>query len=95
MPPPRGADPENFVAYVAANVRRLRVRMGLTQEQLAEAAGMSAIHLRRIEAGKADVRVTMLVKLAIALGCEPGRLLRPAAPMERPPGRPPTKRSRR
>jgi transcriptional regulator with XRE-family HTH domain len=86
--------PENVVAHVAANVRRLRVRLGRTQEELAEAAGMSTIHLRRIEAGQADLRVTMLVKLAVALDCEPGRLLRPAEPVERPPGRPRRRRPR-
>ena len=91
MPRASGTRPENVVAYVAANVRRLRVAGHLTQEGLAETAGLSAIHLRRIEAGKADLRVTMLVRLAVALGCEPWRLLRPAAPVERRAGRPPAR----
>ena len=94
MAAPRETSPENVVAHVASNVRRLRVRLGRTQEELAEAAGMSTIHLRRIEAGRAALRATMLGKPATAFGGDPGRLLRPAEPVERPPGRPRKKRSR-
>lgn len=49
------------------NVRRLRKAKGLTQEQLAEAAHISAVHLNRIEGGKASLSVAVAYALADAL----------------------------
>jgi transcriptional regulator with XRE-family HTH domain len=74
--------------YIAANVRRLRVRLGLTQAQLAEQAGFNGRHLQRIERGVVDMRVESLGKLAQILGVTPGALLRPARLEPSTPGRP-------
>ncbi|MFW6031488.1 MAG: helix-turn-helix domain-containing protein [Myxococcota bacterium] len=91
MPQP----PEQVVGFLAANVRRTRLRRGLTQEELAEAADLSTVHLQRIERGAADIRVTALARLAEALGVQPGTLLRPSRPQKRRAGRPTKKGTRR
>jgi transcriptional regulator with XRE-family HTH domain len=82
------------VAHFGANVRRARVRRGLTQDACAEAAEMSVVHLRRIERGEADVRISILVKVAAALATTPTALLAPSEPVHRPPGRPKRRRRR-
>lgn len=80
--------PEELNAYVAANVRRLRERAGLSQEKLAERADLHFTYLQRVERGTANPSVRVLAQLAGALGVQPGRLLRKAAPVERKLGRP-------
>ncbi|XXY51178.1 helix-turn-helix transcriptional regulator [Sorangium sp. So ce269] len=55
------------------------MRLGLTQDALAEAAEISTGFLQRLERGKTNVGVVILVRLADALGVEPGVLLRRAA----------------
>lgn len=73
--------------YVAANVRRLRERKGLRQEDLAELCGWDYRHIQRIEAGDVN-SITALVRLAEALDVPPQALLRPAKPVVRRVGRP-------
>jgi transcriptional regulator with XRE-family HTH domain len=52
--------------YIGANVHRLRVRLGLSQEALSEAADISTGFLQRVERGKTNVGVVVLVRLADA-----------------------------
>jgi len=53
---------------IAGNLRRLRALRGMTQQNVADAAGISRIAYRNIENGKtADPRVTTLQKIAEAL----------------------------
>jgi transcriptional regulator with XRE-family HTH domain len=73
---------------VAANVRALRERRGLTQEQLAEAASIGPRYLQEVERARTNPSLEMLVAIADALGVDPRRLLRPAELEIRPPGRP-------
>ncbi len=79
---------EVVLEYIGANVHRLRVRLGLSQEALAEAADISTGFLQRLERGKTNVGVVVLVRLADALGVEPGVLLRRAELPEVTRGRP-------
>lgn len=74
--------------YLAANVRRRRNALKLTQEAFAERAGIDLRFFRFVEQGVKDVAVSSLVRLATALNCEPAELLQPADPVERKPGRP-------
>jgi transcriptional regulator with XRE-family HTH domain len=60
---------------VAAKVKRLREQRGMTQEQLAEKAGISRTYLARLETARHDPTLSMLEKLAKALGVKVGRLL--------------------
>lgn len=93
MPRPRA---QTYFDYIAANVTRARMRAGLTQEKLAEAADIDLRFLQRIERGRTNLSVAILVALADALGVAPGSLLRrsalPAPRRGRPPG---TKRGTR
>ncbi|RMG96334.1 MAG: XRE family transcriptional regulator [Deltaproteobacteria bacterium] len=57
-------------------LRRLRRRAGLSQEALAERAGVHAKHVQRIERGRCNPNLSTLVALAAALEVSVGRLLR-------------------
>ena len=57
-----------------SNVRRLRESLGMTQESLAEAAGLDRSHIGGIERGERNPPLTAILRLASALGIAPGRL---------------------
>jgi transcriptional regulator with XRE-family HTH domain len=63
---------------IAANVRRLRLERGLTQERLAELAEVELRFLQRVERGVYNFGVAALVDLADALDVQPGLLLEAA-----------------
>ena len=86
-----GPPEQPFLDFIAANVRRRRERLGLTQEQFSERAGFDIRFFRFIEQARKDVSVSTLVRLSNVLGCDPGALFRPARPAVRRPGRPSTK----
>jgi transcriptional regulator with XRE-family HTH domain len=52
-----------------ANVRRQRVRKGMTQEQLAEKAEIATRNLQKIEAGEINILLTTGFRLQLALRC--------------------------
>jgi transcriptional regulator with XRE-family HTH domain len=52
---------------LARNLRRLRRAQKMTQEQLANAAGLRQALISELEAGKLDVRIDTLSRLALAL----------------------------
>ncbi len=53
---------------VGERIKELREKIGFTQNKLAEWAGVSQTHLRRIELGEADVTVGYLQMICDALG---------------------------
>ena len=53
---------------VSERIIALRKRCGLTQNGLAERAGVSQTHLRRVELGQADITVGHLQLLCDAMG---------------------------
>jgi len=55
-------------------VKRLRERAGLTQEALAEHAGVHAKHVQRIEGGQGNPQLATLVAISKALATTVGRL---------------------
>jgi transcriptional regulator with XRE-family HTH domain len=61
---------------MAMNLRRKRHDQQMTQEELAERAGLSARYVGAIERGDVSASVTVLGQIAEALGVEPGDLLR-------------------
>lgn len=83
----------NLLQSVAANVLARRLRMGWTQQDLAEAAELDVRHLQRIERGSINIRLGVLLALADALDVPPVRLFRPAALAPPKPGRPSRKRN--
>jgi len=50
-----------------SEVKAMRTRLGLTQAQLAELAGVTQAYIAKIEAGAADPRVSTLEKISKAL----------------------------
>jgi transcriptional regulator with XRE-family HTH domain len=65
-----------LVRILGENVRRERLRLGLSQEQLAFDAGMKRTYLSDLERGTRNPSVRAVGRLAEALGIEPGELLR-------------------
>ena len=61
---------KRFGRLVAAHRRRV----GLTQEQLAEAAQVSVYMISKIETGAAGTRFPLIERLAAALGVDPAEL---------------------
>lgn len=61
---------------MARNLRRARHDKKLTQEELAERAGLSMRYVGAIERGDVSASVTVLGQIADALGIEPGELLK-------------------
>lgn len=60
---------------IGMRVKHYRERRKLTQERLAERAGISRTYLARLETGKHDPTASVLEKLAKALGVKIARLL--------------------
>lgn len=63
------------VVYIGKNLKRLRLRNTLTQEELANAAGLTTAAVARIERDEAEPRPSTVRKLADALAAEPADLL--------------------
>ena len=62
---------------VGQNVRRIRLKKGLTQEQFADISGFSQQYLSSLENGRRNPTVVTLYELATALGVGHLDLLRP------------------
>ena len=60
---------------LAANLRVLRKRSGLSQEKLAEVSGLHPKHVQRLEKGAANTTVATLAALAHGLGVRVDKLL--------------------
>jgi transcriptional regulator with XRE-family HTH domain len=58
-----------------ANVRRERVRKGLTQDQLAERAEIATRNLQKIEGGEINILLTTAFRIQLGLGCSWKRLM--------------------
>lgn len=61
---------------MAINMRRLRYDRKLTQEELAARAGLSMRYVGSIERGAVSASVSVLGKIAEALGVDPCDLIR-------------------
>jgi transcriptional regulator with XRE-family HTH domain len=64
---------EQLVALGIA-VRLIRKEHGLSQEALADHAGIDRSHMGRIERGQRNVSLQNVFKVAAALGCRPSEL---------------------
>jgi transcriptional regulator with XRE-family HTH domain len=65
---------------MAINLRRLRHAKGMTQEELAERAGLSARYIGAIERARVSASVTVLGQVADALEIEAADLVRRTRP---------------
>lgn len=64
---------------LAANLRTLRGAQGLSQESLADAAGIHRTFVSQVERELKNVSLDSIRKLANALGVDPAELFRPVA----------------
>ena len=58
----------DFKKIVGKQVRKLRLRAGLTQDVLSERCGIYRTYLSRIEAGSANPTLLVMIALASTLG---------------------------
>ena len=61
---------------MAVNLRRIRHDRNMTQEELADLAGLSARYIGAIERADVSASVTVLGQIADALNVEPGELVK-------------------
>jgi len=62
------------IRVFGANVRRERVRQGMTQEQLAERAEIATRNLQKVETGEINLLVTTAFRIQLGLRCPWHRL---------------------
>ncbi len=67
---------------MAINLRRLRHARHMTQEELAESAGLSARYVGAIERADVSASVTVLGRIADALSVEAADLIRRVTPKD-------------
>lgn len=60
---------------IGLSILTVRRAKGLTQEQLANAAGVSRPQIANIESGRSDMPTETLLRFAKALGVRPAELL--------------------
>jgi transcriptional regulator with XRE-family HTH domain len=65
-----------LVNVFADNVRRIRLDRGLSQEELAEAAGVHRTYIGMLERAEKNVTIYNIERVATALGVPPDRLLK-------------------
>jgi transcriptional regulator with XRE-family HTH domain len=67
IPAPRGT--------LARNLRRLRAERGISQEALADLAGLHRTYIGSIERSERNISIDNIGKLAVAFGITPSKLL--------------------
>lgn len=65
---PRPEKLQKWVDFISKKIRELRKEKGLTQEQLAEKAGLPQSHISRLEQGQHSPSHATVEKIAAALG---------------------------
>jgi transcriptional regulator with XRE-family HTH domain len=67
---------QDIERQVGLRIKKLRARHGLTQDELAERAGLNRTHLYRIETGKQSLTLRTMKIIADALGMRVRDLVR-------------------
>lgn len=67
--------PGGLQGIIAANVKRLRLGLGISQEELSHVCGYHRTYVGMIERGERNISIATLEALAGALGVAPQRLL--------------------
>jgi len=71
----RAASDSQIIGVVAANVRAARKAAGLSQEELAFEAQLDRTYISQVERKQRNVTISVLARIAKALGTTPDRLL--------------------
>lgn len=69
-------DGDNVLAALGGTVRAMRNATGLSQEALADAAGIDRSHMGKIERGERNVTMLNIARIAAALDTKPSEVLR-------------------
>jgi transcriptional regulator with XRE-family HTH domain len=94
MPAPVNRRASEFILQIGGNLQRMRIRLGWTQEYLAEVTGFDLSYAQRVERGQVNITVATLIAFADAFGVTPATLLRRGnAPIIKR-GRPKTKQAK-
>ena len=72
------SDGDRHLLALGAAIRAVRKVHGLSQEALADAAGIDRSHMGKIERGERNVTMLNVVRIAVALHAKPSELLREA-----------------
>lgn len=94
------AQPASLAATeFGARLRAVRDEQGLSQQAVADAAGLHVAYVGQVERGQRNVSLHNILRLAAALSTTPGRLMDglpdPDAPPPKPKKRSATKRATR
>lgn len=57
----------NLVSIAAENIKRARTELGISQEELAERAGLHRTYIGGVERGERNITLESLEKIALAL----------------------------
>ncbi|MGG7604136.1 helix-turn-helix domain-containing protein [Massilia sp. BKSP1R2A-1] len=68
-------DKNHLLVSLGEAVRARRKALNLSQEALADHAGIDRSHMGKIERGERNVTMLNVAKLAVALSCRPSDLL--------------------
>lgn len=68
-------DTDGSLERLGEAVRGARKARGMSQETLADAAGIDRSHMGKIERGERNVTLLNLARIAKAMGCKPSDLL--------------------
>jgi transcriptional regulator with XRE-family HTH domain len=63
-------NPDKTIENIGRRVAEIRLELGLTQDALAEKAGVTGGYIRQIEGGSKNMRVNTLCKIADILECQ-------------------------
>jgi len=75
---PEGApDPDDLVAIFGANLKSARLKMRITQSELAKQSGLLQQYVSLVESGKRNVTLTTAHALAKVVGQSVSDMLRP------------------
>jgi DNA-binding XRE family transcriptional regulator len=67
LPPEGGYPAGEFLGLLGDRVREMRALCGMSRKQLARRSGVSERYVAQIEAGKGNVSITLLLRIAYAI----------------------------
>lgn len=71
------SNPKEILAY---NLKKIRNSTGMSQEELADRAGLHRTYISSVERAQRNVTLENIFALAKALGVEPDQILKPLPP---------------